>query len=243
MKAARSLFRRPRSPPLRSNILNRNRRRGERLCERFGDECQTRGDYRFLMKRLLILLVLVQSTWIVWADGKYDPVLLGNGSPVPPNGNRSTPGSASYCLYLGSAAARRVDVLSAGTAGNLWLVHPVRDRRWYVACAGVEGCGAVGGLEPLLEQRVWRAIPAPVQRVLDALGVDDPDLVVISCRLNTGSVYIYFNTAYVQDLGFYQRKLALLKRYVKTHDMETGLRLEELRPGKPLRLLSTQQRI
>ena len=150
----------------------------------------------------------------------------------PTSAAGASSGGESYCLYLGSDAARQDDEKGAGASRTLWLVHPVATGLWYAACADAGGCGAVGGPRLLLQAETWRQVPAAAQHVLDALGVDDPDLVLVSCRLDSGSLYVYFAAWRQADLAFFQQKLALLRAYIRGHDMDRVVPLGEIEKGR-----------
>jgi len=194
-----------------------------------------------LRMKYLIMLGLIARSIVTWGDDSYQAMILDGGVPFLSRSTLSASGSplssdephhpsarSSYCLYVGSEAAYERDMSSLGETGSLWLVHPASRARWYASCSSPGGCGGIFGLKPLLEEAVWHAIPAPVQHVLDAVGVDDPDLVLISYRVSSGSVYVYFNTRHDHDEEFYLGKLSMLRRYIRTTNMEMAVPLDRL---------------
>ena len=169
------------------------------------------------------------------AAPRYRPVVKELGTRVLVNGVPTTGAPLAYCLYLPGDRAEADYLVGSGTVNNVSLVHPVpavaagmtpaADRRWYAAFTGSPGALVANRFEPLLSAPVWNAVPAPVRRVVDALGLDDADLVLVSSNLDTGSIAVYFVPAHDRDRGFYQGKRDLLQRYIQVHDMDAELTL------------------
>ena len=176
---------------------------------------------------LLAAALLVAGT--LPAESVLVPRLLNIGYAASVPGHSSSKGSPSYCIYLGGREDPDMGVQSAALTAILWLVHPAGTGKWYLACGGAGGCEAIDGPRPLLEEDAWRTVPAVAQHVLDALGTNDSDLVLVSCRPDTGDVYVYFDVRHQGDLRFYVRKLTVLRRYIEKHDMRTEISLETLR--------------
>ena len=170
---------------------------------------------------------------------RYKAVVREIGTHRVVNGIPTDGAPLSYCLFL---AGDRVepDYLS-GTINNVALVHPVpavmarmgqkAPRRWYAAYTGSTGAVVVNGFQPLLSEEVWKTIPARMRHVLAAMGIDNADLVLVSCNLNTGSIAVYFLPIHDKDRAYYERELQLLQSYVRTHDMDADLGLDQVLAG------------
>jgi hypothetical protein len=78
---------------------------------------------------------------------------------------------------------------------------------------------------PLLVERTWREVPAPVRHILFALGIDDPDLITVSFQILSGSISIYYHPRYQRNRTFYEGKLQILREYMKNHDIQKDLPL------------------
>ena len=142
-----------------------------------------------------------------------------------------------YCLYLGDEATDRVDQESARAhiQQNVRLLHPVPEaaarmtppapHRWYAICQN----GAADAVTaPLLLERTWKGVPAALRHILAALGVDDPDLLLISGQLVSGSISVYYAPCHDRDRGFYEEKLQTLLRYMEANDLRTDLPLRNV---------------
>ena len=152
----------------------------------------------------------------------------------------AAPGVAAQEVSRPDPSARpEADYLAGtGTVNNLSLVHPVAavasamkltaDRRWYAAFTGSPGGVVVNRFEPLLSPGAWGSVPAPLRHVVAALGLDDADLVLVSSNLNTGSISVYFVPSHDTDRAFYQGKCDRLARYIRGHDMDSELDLEQV---------------
>jgi hypothetical protein len=166
---------------------------------------------------------------------KQIPVIVGsNTSSV--SGTRSV--DINYCLSFGDEETDRIDEESgrARSQQNLMLLHPVPEaasrmssptpHRWLTKC--LNGFVAPEMAIPLLVESTWKKIPAPVRHVLVALGIDDPDLILVSCQQLSGSISIYYSPRYQRDRAFYEAKLEILNEYLKNHDPRTDVPLSSV---------------
>jgi len=141
------------------------------------------------------------------------------------------------CLYVGTASMRKLDAEEM-VEPPLRLLHPVAEvarhvdvqapGRWYMLRSPGPGLPS-GDMEPLLSDHGWKRVPPLARHALAALGMDDPELILVSCNAS-GSLSIYYLPRYDHDRAFYQRKLALLERYLASHDPAADLPLNVM-PG------------
>jgi hypothetical protein len=101
----------------------------------------------------------------------------------------------------------------------LYLLHPdpqvsvpfPAPHRWYA------GTRRARYLSPetraLFDEDVWQAIPEEIKAVLEAFGIDDPDLLLIWYDTHTRSVQVFFHPRYNEDRGFYLRQLDIVRQY------------------------------
>jgi len=175
------------------------------------------------------------------AAPRYHPTLKEIGSGTYVNGKPVTGPPAGYCLYIAGDRTEPDYLAWTSTVNNLSLVHPLPQvaaqmdlkarGRWYASRISALGGDAENRLVPLLTEGEWRTIPAPLQDIVAALGIDDSELVLVSSNLNSGAISVYFLPAFDKDKGYYERKLDVLARYVSTHDMDVRMSLQEiLRP-------------
>jgi hypothetical protein len=142
-----------------------------------------------------------------------------------------------YCLYLGDEGTERIDQETgrARAQQTVRLLHPVPEaaarmvppapHRWYAICQN----GAAGATTvPLLQERTWNAVPAALRHVLAALGVDDPELLLVSGQLVSGSISVYYAPRHDRDRAFYEEKLRVLLRYMEVNDLGTDLPLKNV---------------
>jgi hypothetical protein len=128
---------------------------------------------------------------------------------------------SEYYLYYGNQ-----ETLEAERARNaehvfscLYLLHPdgqaavpfEAPHRWYV------GTRRARFLSPetraLFDEDVWRAIPAEVKEVLDAFGLDDPELLMVWYDTHTRSVQVFFHPRYNENQDYYLKKLGIVTEY------------------------------
>jgi hypothetical protein len=186
---------------------------------------------------LVWLLALAGLAPAAAAQGSL-PVVKELGTRTLVNGVPTIGAPIGYCLFLAGDRTEPDYLVGTGTIANLSLVHPVPQvnarmelkakKRWYAAVTGSAGGVVASSLKPLLTGQVWRTIPARLRHVVDALGVDDAELVLVSSNLNTGSISVYFVPAHDKDRAFYQEKRDLLEQYIHGHDMDAELSLAQV---------------
>lgn len=133
-----------------------------------------------------------------------------------------------YCIYFGDAKTAEIDettgklreqralmLVHPVAEGMAWL-HPAAPHRWYVVLRGGARAAPVARL---LLPEVWPEVPAPARHALAALGVDDPDLILISFQLVSGSMSVYYHPRFDRDREFYEARLLILQRYAEMHDL------------------------
>jgi hypothetical protein len=142
-----------------------------------------------------------------------------------------------YCLYFGDEQARLADddPVTARATRTLMLLHPVPEvaqrmqpaapHRWFVIARGGSGTTPPAAL---LVDAVWKRVPTAVRHVLAALGLDDPDLILISCRLDTGTISVFYHPRFDRDRALYECRLDALKRYLRVHAWSGDLPLGNL---------------
>jgi hypothetical protein len=191
------------------------------------------------MKEVVFSLLMFSLTFATGAQCKiYAPcvkqirVIVGSRKPSV---SGTTSVDVNYCLYLGDEDTDRIDEESgrAHSQQNLMLLHPVPEiaarmnpqppHRWYAKC--LNGSLRSDTSTPLLVESTWKEIPTYVRHILVALGIDDPDLILVSFQVLSGSISVYYNPRYQRDRAFYERKLNILQDYMKSHDIQKDLPL------------------
>jgi hypothetical protein len=131
-----------------------------------------------------------------------------------------------YCIYFGDEESSRIDddTGRAHCQQTLLLLHPVVEvasrmavrapHRWYAILQTAGGSST----RSLFEDAIWRSVPRAALHILAALGVDDPDLILISCQFLSGSMSVYYHPRFDRDRAFYEQKLRMLRNYLAAHD-------------------------
>jgi hypothetical protein len=132
-----------------------------------------------------------------------------------------------YCIYFGDEESGRIDEDTGRQhcQQTLFLLHPTVEsasgmavpapHRWYA----IRHAAGDPAPRALLEDRVWRSVPCAARHVLAALGVDDDDLLLISCQFLSGSISVCYHPRFDRDRAFYEQKLQVLQSYIAAHDL------------------------
>jgi hypothetical protein len=142
-----------------------------------------------------------------------------------------------YCLYIGNEETNRIDQETAMVHAqqSVRLLHPVPEaaarmsppspHRWY---AIYQDGAARTTTTALLQENTWNGVPAPLRHALAALGVDDPDLLLISGQLLSGSISVYYAPSHDKDRAFYEEKLRKLLKYMEGNDLQKDLPIQNV---------------
>jgi len=126
-----------------------------------------------------------------------------------------------YYLYYGNQETlEREKTLSEKRLFScFYLIHPGPDvempfeapHRWYIRIR-LRGHRSP---EPraLFDKEIWTLIPQKVKYVLDAFGVENPDLLLIWCDTFTGTIQVFFHPRYDEDQGYYLKMLDIVNTY------------------------------
>ncbi len=192
-------------------------------------------DHRASVRSLALLAVVLAVTWPLGAQATFfRPTVRTITAMVGPASLETAAAAPHYCLYFGDERTAAIDEETgrARAQRTLMLVHPVVEAvpwtqpaapdRWYLVLRGGFGGAPVCRL---LVEEAWRNVPAPARHVLAALGLDDPDLLLVSWQLVSGSMSVYYHPRFDRDLEFYRGRLAAMERYIATHDLGEELPL------------------
>jgi hypothetical protein len=136
----------------------------------------------------------------------------------------------NYFLYIGTEESELADEFLAfnHVIGSILLIHPIKgddrldfgfeaEKRWYAWV--VDNIDQVSMIAPLLVPDVWNSIPPILKHVLNALDLNDNDLILIDLNMRSGSISIWFAPKYSTDKNFHLRKLNRLIKYLDSHDV------------------------
>jgi hypothetical protein len=196
------------------------------------------------MKRLVLSIFLVLAALAAWSQTKYEPTVkeISFSILLITQDETTTIPQVNYCIYIGNEDSKEKDKLMADSQViiNLSLVHPVPEvlnkvdvkakKRWFAAYTDTtQGFSAT---KPLLTKEIWKIVPARIQHVLLALGIDDLDLILISHNMYSGGTNIYYQPKYDKDKDFYSKKVEILKVYFDSHDVDQAIPLEKVSPDE-----------
>lgn len=126
-----------------------------------------------------------------------------------------------YYLYYGNKETLDREKTLSGKRifSCFYLIHPGLDvempfeapHRWYIRIR-IRGHRSP---EPraLFDKEIWTLIPEKVKQVLDAFGVENPDLLLIWCDTLTGTIQVFFHPRYNEDHGYYLKMLDIINTY------------------------------
>jgi hypothetical protein len=126
-----------------------------------------------------------------------------------------------YYLYYGSQETLDTEkkLNAEHVFSCFYLLHPgpevtmpfAAPHRWYI------GTRLSRRLSPpnraLFDEEIWQQIPGEVKSVLNAFGIDNPDLLLVWYDRHTGSIQVFFHPRYDEDQDFYRRKLGIITEY------------------------------
>ena len=144
-----------------------------------------------------------------------------------------------YYLTISNEEAREKDSTLAYShiVHSIYLLHPVQEvyntffsksfERWHYLYQKSFGPHVLDtDFLPLLIYPTWKVLPHVIKHVLRAFGVGDPDLLLISYGIETGTVKILFHPETSRDKGYYEKKLKVLLDYFSNTDYNIVIPLE-----------------
>ncbi len=145
-----------------------------------------------------------------------------------------------YCLYVGNEETEKIDrqAEKSQVTVNVSLVHPApgagpvlrsnAGERWYVA--QTDSTRRFVKIGPVFDQMAWNVIPRLARHVLLALGPNDDDLILISWNGMSGSLSVFYSPRVQKDRSFFDSKLAMIQKYMETHDLDDEIPFNRIAP-------------
>jgi len=123
-----------------------------------------------------------------------------------------------YYLYYGNRKTQQTEKMRSQVRifYSLFLTHRTFDSQnsveaphsWYIQYR--RSRHLTPQAQALYDEEIWSRIPDTIKNTIEAFGADDPDLLLVTYDIHTGSIKVFFHPRYKYNREFYEQKVKIV---------------------------------